>query len=111
MREATAPRALVLHAPTYRAPVFLAGRRSLLGYPGHIWSQGLDAGTREADIARIYRGGPEAQELLRRYGVDYMMYGPDEQAVAGEAGLPADAEVVAAGRYRLYDVRGHSKNP
>ena len=104
LREATPPRALVLHVPTYRSPVFLAGRRSLLGYPGHIWSQGLDAGTREADIARIYRGGTDAAELIRRYGVDYVMYGPEEAAVAGEEGLTGLPLVLSSGRYRLYGV-------
>ena len=34
----TAPRALVLHAPVYNSPIFLTGRRSLLGYPGWMWS-------------------------------------------------------------------------
>src|SRR5262249_50530456 len=36
-REA-APRSVVLHAPIYNSPVFLTGRRSLLGYPGWMWS-------------------------------------------------------------------------
>lgn len=106
LREATPPRALVLHLPTYRAPVFLAGRRSLLGYPGHIWSQGLDAGTREADIARMYAGGPDAPELMRSYGVDYVMQGPEEVAAFGETGLRDYPLILAEGRYRLFDVRG-----
>ena len=109
LREATPPRALVLHVPTYRAPVFLAGRRSLLGYPGHIWSQGLDAGTREVDIGRMYGGGPDAAELMRRYRVDYIMYGPEETAAFPEADLEGYPLVVATTRYRLYDVRPAQK--
>jgi hypothetical protein len=105
LRETTPPRALVLHVPTYRAPVFLAGRRSLLGYPGHIWSQGLDAGTREADIARMYGGGPGAAELRRLYGVDYVMYGPEEAAAFPGGEPPAAPLVLETTRYRLYDVR------
>jgi hypothetical protein len=76
----TPPRSLILHAPTYDSPVALSGRRSLLGYPGHIWSQGLDGGTREADIARIYAGDAQAPALLDRYGVDYILVGPEERA-------------------------------
>jgi hypothetical protein len=106
IREATAPRDLVLHVPTYRSPVFLTGRRSLLGYPGHIWSQGLDAGGRESDIARMYLGAADAEELMRRYGVDYVMYGPEEAAAAPEEALQSYPMVLGAERYRLYDVRG-----
>jgi hypothetical protein len=75
----TPPRALVLHSPTYDSPVLLSGRRSLLGYPGHIWSQGLDAGARQADIERIYAGEPEVGTLLRDYGVDFILVGPQER--------------------------------
>jgi hypothetical protein len=67
IRAVTPPGSIVLHAPTYNSEVFLAGRRSVLGYPGHTWSQGLDAGTREDDIRVIYAGGPEAGALLARH--------------------------------------------
>jgi hypothetical protein len=72
----TAPRAVVLHAPTYNSPVFLTGRRSLLGYPGWMWSRGLDYSKRSADIDRIYSGAPEAEALLRKHTVDYVLVGP-----------------------------------
>jgi hypothetical protein len=72
------PRALVLHAPVYNTPVFLTGRRSLLGYPGWMWSRGLDSFQRQAEIERIYAGAPEAEELLRRYQVGYVVIGPEE---------------------------------
>ena len=42
VRATTPPRALILHAPVANHPVFLTGRRSLMGYPGHVWSHGLD---------------------------------------------------------------------
>jgi hypothetical protein len=106
LRDATPPDAVILYVPTYRSPVFLAGRRSVLGYPGHIWSQGLDGGTREADIGRIYRGGPDAPELLRRYGVDYVMFGPEEGALYDEGAWKAHSVVVSNRSYRLFDVRG-----
>ena len=32
--QRTEPRAVILHAPAFDTPVFLTGRRSLLGYPG-----------------------------------------------------------------------------
>lgn len=47
IRQKTPARALVLYAPTYNSPIFLTGRRSLLGYPGWAWSRGLDYSERE----------------------------------------------------------------
>ena len=97
------PRALILHSPTFDAPALLSGRRSLLGYPGHIWSQGLDAGTREADIARIYAGEPEASALLRRYGVDFIVVGPQERRDMRVDGVFLEGVPLVArrGRYEL----------
>jgi hypothetical protein len=102
LRE-TPPRALILHSPTYDSPALLSGRRSLLGYPGHIWSQGLDAGPREADIARIYAGEPEAARLLREYGVDFIVVAPQERRdlTVDEAFLDRFPLTARHGRYEL----------
>src|SRR5262249_45710779 len=69
----TAPKSLVLHATTFNTPIFLTGRRSLLGFPAWTWSRGLDFAQRSVDIQRIYSGGPDAAMLLRRYGIDYVL--------------------------------------
>jgi hypothetical protein len=100
-------RAVVLHAPTYDSPVYLSGRRSVLGYPGHIWSQGLDAGSREADIREIYSGGPDAQALIARYGVDYILVGPREwtEVPLNERFLSTLPRIATVGPYRLYRAR------
>jgi hypothetical protein len=103
LQAATPPGALIAHAPTHETPLFLSGRRSLLGFPGHLWSQGLPGGSREADLQRIYSGAPDAGALLRGYGVDYLVWGPQEQARPG-AGAPLLEQlpvVVQHGPYRL----------
>src|SRR5438105_12228132 len=41
VERATPPHSLILTAPTYNHPVFLTGRRALMGYGGHLWSQGI----------------------------------------------------------------------
>jgi hypothetical protein len=86
MRVVTPPRALVLHAPEWNSPVFLTGRRSLLGFPGWIWSRGLDTTQRDRDIHAIYSGAPDAAALLEKYHVDYVLLGPSERF------LPANQE-------------------
>jgi len=107
----TAPRALVLHAPTYNSPVFLTGRRSLLGYPGWMWSRGLDYSERSADIERIYSGEPQAERLLRKYNVDYVLVGPMELASfkVNEQFWAKYKTFSQAGAYRVYQIGDQSK--
>lgn len=107
----TSPRALVLHAPTYNSPVFLTGRRSLLGYPGWMWSRGLDYSERSADIQRIYLGVPEADALLQKYNVDYVLVGPMELASfkVNEQFWSKYKVLSQAGAYRIYKIRDQSK--
>ncbi|MGH9885095.1 MAG: hypothetical protein ACREBE_06185, partial [bacterium] len=99
----TPPRAIVLHATTFKSEVYLTGRRSVLGYPGHMWSQGLDSGARESDIKAIYAGEPGAWELLERYRVRYVLMGPREREGGAREDAFADLPVVAeAGDRVLY---------
>jgi len=105
----TTPHSMVLHAPTYNSPVFLTGRRSLLGYPGWMWSRGLDYSERSVDIARIYMGAPEADGLLRKYNVDYVLVGPMELASfkVNEQFWLKYKTLSQAGAYRVYKIGDH----
>jgi hypothetical protein len=102
----TPPRALILHAPTYNSPVALTGRQSLLGYTGHIWSRGLPYIEREADIKKIYAGDPDADRLLRQYGVKYVLVGPFERSSTpvNDGYFAKFAAIAEVGAYRLYEV-------
>ncbi len=106
IRDQTPPRALILHAPTYNPPVFLTGRRSLLGYTGYIWAHGLDYTEREADIKQIYAGGVAAEALLAKYRIDYIEVSPIERSYMPVADGFFDrfAKVAEVGEYRLYEV-------
>ena len=107
IKQQTPPRAMILHAPIHNTPVFLTGRRSLMGYPGHIWTHGIDFGPRETDIKKIYSGSPDAANLLSKYGVDYVVIDPQEHSV-----MPVNTEyfsqypeVVKIGEYHLYKIK------
>jgi hypothetical protein len=107
IKQQTPPQAMILHAPIHNTPIFLTGRRSLMGYPGHIWTHGLAYGERESEIRRIYAGGPDALALLSKYGVDYVAIGPTEHAAVKEinaAYFDRYRKVVEVGGYRLYKV-------
>lgn len=97
---------MILHAPIHNTPVFLTGRRSLMGYPGHIWTHGIDFGQREADIRKIYSGSPDATSLLSKYGVDYVVIDPQEHSVmpVNTAFFSRYPEVVNIGEYHLYKI-------
>jgi uncharacterized membrane protein len=79
LREKTRPRALILHAPIHNSVVALSGRQSVMGYPGHLWTHGLNYAQRELDVKTIYKGGAQMFEPLSRLGVDYVIIGPAER--------------------------------
>jgi len=107
VKAQTAPRALIVHAPVHNTPVFLTGRRSLMGYPGHIWTHGLQFVQREGEIKRIYLGAPDAEQLIRKYGIEYLVVGPQERVVTpvNEVFLTRFQKVGEVGEYKLYKIK------
>jgi hypothetical protein len=106
IKQNTEPRALIIHAPIYNHPVFLTGRKSLMGYPGHIWTHGLEYAERESEIRRVYAGAPDAGAILRRYGVAYAVVSPLERNIMNvNDRFFSEFEIVGeAGGYRLYKI-------
>jgi len=106
IKETTPPTATILHAPIHNTPIFLTGRRSIMGYPGHIWTHGLDFGPRENEIKQIYAGGHDAAALLAKYRVDYVVIGPQEESVVkpNVAFFDRYPQTVNVGEYRLYKI-------
>jgi len=107
IKQKTPPRSTVLHAPIHNTPVFLTGRRSIIGYPGHIWTHGIDFGSREADVKKIYSGSLDAADLLSKYGVDYVVIDPQEHSVmpVNDAFFSHYPEVATIGAYHLYKIK------
>jgi hypothetical protein len=107
IKQKTEPRALIIHAPVHNHPVFLTGRRSLMGYPGHIWTHGLEFGPRESEIRRVYAGTSDAEGILRKYGVAYAVVSPLERNLmsANDQFFSRFELVGEVGGYRLYKIR------
>jgi hypothetical protein len=112
VKRETSPRSLILHAPTYNDPIYLTGRRTFLGYPGHVWSHGIDYYAREAELKRIYAGAPDAHALVERAEIEYVVVGPLEREELGRQGVTIDESffsryrrVGEAGGYRLYKTK------
>ncbi|HEV7682395.1 MAG TPA: hypothetical protein VGO68_09765, partial [Pyrinomonadaceae bacterium] len=106
MKRETAPQSVVIHAPVHNHPVFLTGRRSLMGYPGHVWTHGLEFAERESEIKRVYAGAPDAVTILRKYGVDYAVVGPLEGNLNVNQQFFSRFQLVGeVSGYRLYKIK------
>jgi hypothetical protein len=55
----------------------LTGRKIVMGYPGWLWTYGIDYQEREADVKKIYQSGDKF--LLDKYKVNYVLIGPEER--------------------------------
>jgi hypothetical protein len=65
--------------PTYNHPLLLQGRKVVLGYPGHLWTQGFDYHLEEAKLNRLMLGEPDWREAARALRVRYIFWGREEQ--------------------------------
>ncbi|MDQ3221206.1 MAG: hypothetical protein M3Q26_10780 [Acidobacteriota bacterium] len=103
----TAPNALFLNAPTYNSAVVLTGRQSLMRYPGHLSSHGIEYAARENDVKIIYSGGPAAAALLQKYGIEYVLISPEERNTlrANENFFIQYPVIAEEGQYKVYKVQ------
>lgn len=80
VRRNTSPYSVFAVADEHNSPIpTLAGRRELIGYPGWLWTYGLaDYVQKEQDLKKILDGDATAMQLVSKYGIDYVMIGPQE---------------------------------
>ncbi len=107
IRQKTENTALFLNAPIYNTPIVLTGRQSLMRYTGHLFSHGINAYAREADVKRIYEGGGVSEMLLRQYNIDYVLVSPEEKNTmkANEEFFKKYPVVAESGPFRVYKVK------
>jgi hypothetical protein len=68
----------VATAQTFNHPVALCGRPIVAGYPGHLWSHGLDSAPAEARLKRVLQGEPGWQDEARLLGASHLFWGVRE---------------------------------
>ena len=91
LRATTPPDAVFVEHPHWAQLAFLVGRRSFMGYPGHLWSHGIAYEERERGLAAFYRsvaiGSARGREGALRFlldsGIDYVVVGSREQSAYG----------------------------
>ena len=107
IRASTPRDAVFLNNSTYNSAVVLSGRTSVVRYPGHLFSHGIEWQGRAEDMKAIYRGGERAEALIDQYGVDHVLISPNERK---EVRLNEDyfkryPVIAQAGEYKVYRVR------
>jgi hypothetical protein len=108
VRTNTSPHAVFLVAPENNQPIpVLAGRTLVAGYDGWTWSYGLPGwAVRQQQVQTMLAGGPGTPGLVCRYGVDYVVIGPQEIALrASPAYWAAHGQLVyERDGYRIFRV-------
>jgi hypothetical protein len=97
--------------PTYNHPLLLQGRKVVLGYPGHLWTQGFDYNSANSKLTALMRGAPNWRETAQSLGVRYVFWGRDETANYQGSSRPWEttAPRVASGDWgAIYDLSPES---
>ena len=108
--------------PIWGHPVLLQGRKMVLGYPGHLWTQGFDFQATEQKLTALMLGAPNWKEIARSLGARYLFWGRNEkegrnaQGVLEYAGSKRpwerEATLVASGDWgAIYDLETPRNQP
>ena len=97
--------------PTFNQPVLLQGRKVVLGYPGHLWTEGFDYGKANDQLTALMNGAPNWRDAAKALGVRYIFWGQDEKTNYQKSTRPweATAFLVASGDWgAIYDLAHES---
>ena len=93
--------------PTYNHPLLLQGRKVILGYPGHVWTQGFNYGEDSNKLGTLMNGAPGWKETARFFRARYLFWGREEKTNYPQSKRPWEQEskLVATGAWgAIYDL-------
>ena len=97
--------------PTYNHPLLLQGRKVVLGYPGHLWTEGFDYNDPNRQLTALMRGAPNWREAAQALRVRYIFWGRDETTNYQGSSRPWEttARRIASGDWgAIYDLAPES---
>jgi hypothetical protein len=105
------PEAVFAVYPTYNHPALVAGHRVVLGFPGHLWSHGLEYRSEEALLNKVMVAEPGWEQLCPKLKIDYLFWGRFEQEHYPTSAHSWESyPVVAQGEWgKVYDLRALRK--
>ena len=93
--------------PTWGHPVLLQGRKMVLGYPGHLWTQGFKFDDTNNKLKALMEGAPNWKELARTLHARYIFWGREEKTNYATSKRPWEREsaLMASGPWgAIYDI-------
>ncbi len=97
--------------PTYNHLLLLSGRKTVLGYPGHLWTQGFTYGPVESQLQALMLGAPDWRERAKALHARYLFWGEEEKRAYASSTQPwrDKTAVVATGNWgTIYDLEGEA---
>jgi len=94
--------------PFWGHPILLQGRKMVLGYPGHLWTQGFDYGPINDKLNALMNGAPDWKEIARTLNARYLFWGRDEKTNFAASRKPWERESVAVATgesFTIYDLQ------
>jgi len=95
--------------PIYNHPLLLQGRKVVLGYPGHLWTEGFDYRETEEQLRELMGGAGDWRETARHLRARYIFWGREEKINYPMSGRPWEKTIapVASGNWgAIYDLEG-----
>lgn len=92
---------------TYNHPVLLQGRKMVLGYAGHLWTQGFNTSVEHEKLQALLQGQPTWKDNARYLKSRYLFWGRQEKANYATSTRPWEREsrLVASGDWgAIYDL-------
>lgn len=93
--------------PTWGHPVLLQGRKMVLGYPGHLWTQGFEFADTNNQLQAMMLGAPNWKEIARSFHTRYVFWGREEKTNYAASKRPWEQQsaLVASGGWgAIYDI-------
>ena len=94
--------------PTFNHPLLLQGRKVVLGYPGHVWTQGFNYGDDANKLTSLMNGAPGWKDTATKYfHARYLFWGREEIRNYAGSKRPWEQEstLVATGSWgSIYDL-------
>lgn len=93
--------------PTFNHPLLLLGRKVILGYPGHVWTQGFNYGDDANKLTALMNGAPGWKKTADDFHARYLFWGREEirNYAASKRPWEQESKQVATGPWgSIYDL-------